>query len=694
MDKIIARQQHYIMADVTVYPESNILIIDGKEQEIATKTMEVLHLLLRKYPHKVSGKDLVTYVWGDLPGAEQLLDDVISNLRFHLHDPRYDARYLATEENGDHRLIAPVSRVAQTSAGPNPLQQLLANRPLTLAIVAAVLILLLVMLQPSTPKMPLSSQSRSPFETVMYDDGAPSIAADGQFVVFSRFDKASSDLYIRRLAQNQSSELVADREVNEFSPAVSNDGRSLAYFAVAGMKCELMLLELASGNRQKLSHCSPETNSWTSLEFSANDKNLLTSQFNHRTGKFEVVEYNLKKAKITRRLSPQGGDQSYSKPSYSPDGDAVAFVVYDATTRDWQIQLSDWSAKPKRLFSSEHHIHDIKWQGNGVYYSLLNASNQSGVWFYDIVENKSTQLTANQAGSFDVSIDGSMLVSSEGSSTVNVWQLQLTADSIGEKVRISANRQSNQGAKSAPEGRFISYVSERDGYSNLWLTENDEKSAVMLTRFTGGTITDHHWSADGQWILLTHFDQGRYQTYRQQLAPGVNMPILTGEHNTRLAVPSQDGKSVIFSTQVGDQWQLVVQNLDLGVNKVLYPGAVSGLSITPDDVLYYQPEGSMELIKQPLTGEPVSLGVLPELASFESWQWTVKSPFLYVLANDEQGWVLSKRHLTDMREVGHWRLSQAIKPNSSFDIVEPRQTLLLSVLEELSTDLYLYRLER
>lgn len=684
--------RHFKMGPFEVFPDRNLLVQNEQEEKVAPKAMEVLMALIRRYPDTVSRKNIIATVWGDQPGADQLLSRVMANLRGHLNDTIRNPLYIETVAKKGYRIVAQVE--AETTAEVKKSKIPPYWFTFITCIIASIVVVVSAYLTWSMWSQPSQTGylvQRSPFESSIQNESGPSLDPNSQFVVFSRFDQQSSNLFIRRLSQNLASELVHSRQSNEFSPAVSPKGDEVAYFSVNSSDCTINVIDLISRTSRKVVDCGTEINNWITLQWSKDGKYLLSSRINPNSQLFEVVEYRVADGFVARTIEPESKRQSYSKPSYSPNEAQVVFAAYDTLDRSWLLNIKQWNGSIKTLFKTSHHIVDIKWLGNRIYYSVLNSAKASGVWYFEPETGESVQLTSTNTRFFDVSNDQKLLMTSEGASTINVWQYQLDSELLTEKTRITANRQFNHSPKRSPKGSQVSYVSNRTGNVNLWLTPAGEQSAKMISSFTNGNIIDHSWASNGQSLLLSHIDNNQYSVYSINAALGTASELGDPDTDKKFAVWLADQQRIAWNEKIDGQWQLVIFDSKTNTGQSIAQLAVAQLLPGGKDEVLYVKEGGHELLRHNVVTNEVTTLKLSDSERFDERQWTVVAPFVYLLAHEREDTFLLKKRLYDGGLVKRWKIFDAVKPRSTFDIDENNQRLLIPVIEELSSDLYLYR---
>ncbi|MCJ8274642.1 MAG: winged helix-turn-helix domain-containing protein, partial [Psychrosphaera sp.] len=693
--------RRFKMGTFEVFPDRNLLVRDEQQEKVAPKAMEVLMALIRRYPDTVSRKNIIATVWGDQPGADQLLSRVVANLRSHLHDTIRHPLYIETVAKKGYRMVAQVefetvvefemdveAKKAKKAIIPLHWFTLIASAIACFAVAVSAYLIGSTWSQPSQTGHLVQ---RSPFESSLQNESSPSLDPNSQFVVFARFDQQSSDLFIRRLSKNQASELVHSRRDNEFSPAVSPQGDEVAYFSVNSSGCTINVIDLISRTSRKVVDCGEEINNWITLEWSKDGKRLLSSRINPDSQLFEIVEYRVADGAVARTLSPASKRQSYSKPSYSPDEAQVVFAAYDTLDRSWLLNITQWNGTIQTLFKTSNHIVDIKWLGNRIYYSVLNSAKASGVWYFEPATGKSVQLTSTNTRFFDVSSDEKLLMTAEGASTINVWQYQLDSELLTEKTRITANRQFNHSPKRSPKGPQVSYVSNRSGNVNLWLTHSGEQSAQMISGFINGNIIDHSWASNGKSLLLSHINNNQYSVYSINATPDTASELGDPDTDKKFAVWLADQQHIAWNEKIDGQWQLVIFDSKTNTQQSIGELAVAQLLPGGKDEVLYVKEGGNELVRHNVVTNEVTTLKLSDSDSFDERQWTVVAPFVYLLAHEGEDTFLLQKRLYDGGLVKRWKIFDAIKPRSTFDIDDTNQRLLIPVIEELSSDLYLYR---
>jgi Tol biopolymer transport system component len=108
----------------------------------------------------------------------------------------------------------------------------------------------------STPRLvkrPLSAATAQPIEAPGVFQLPGSIASDGTLYYISNEQRTRRDIFRTALDGTKIAK-VLDSEFNEFSPAVSPDGRWLAYISDATKRMEVYVLDLTTSERIRISN--------------------------------------------------------------------------------------------------------------------------------------------------------------------------------------------------------------------------------------------------------------------------------------------------------------------------------------------------------------------------------------------------------------------------------------------------------
>ena len=103
----------------------------------------------------------------------------------------------------------------------------------------------------------------------------------------------------------------------------------------------------------------------------------------------------------------------------------------------------------------------------------------------------------------------------------HIWMMGID----GQGARQLTNDKGESSPSFSPDGKWILYLSAKDGSSQIYLMPSAGAEAKKLTKISTG-VSDPLWSPDGQWIAFTSFRDGNNEIYAMH-ADGTGVTRLT-----------------------------------------------------------------------------------------------------------------------------------------------------------------------
>jgi TolB protein len=172
-------------------------------------------------------------------------------------------------------------------------------------------------------------------------DGAPSWAPDGKSLVFSvEAGAGKGDIYVMRADGSERRNLTNSPDANDTSPAMSFDGRTIAFESDRGGNVDIYAMDLGGMNVRRLTTDSADDRS---PAWSPDGSHLAFTSTRGRRDGADLYVMNADGSDAHRLTS----DGSVWAPQYSRDGHSIAFqmnrdvYVIDAVTRAIRPITSD-----------------------------------------------------------------------------------------------------------------------------------------------------------------------------------------------------------------------------------------------------------------------------------------------------------------------------------------------------------------
>ncbi len=207
----------------------------------------------------------------------------------------------------------------------------------------------------------------------------------------------------------------------------------------------------------------------------------------------------------------------------------------------------------------------------------------------------------------DEPIDQSLLTATFRTGDVEIFLVDLATGDARNLTR--SPRSSERYPAWSPDGRRVTFNSDRDGTYNLYIMNNDGSTVRQLTRERGGIEAGmQSWTADGEWIYFGLFG-GRPPRMCRVRPDGTDFKVV-GEGIDPAVSP--DGSMIAFARALDDGHHLFVMNTQGGEQRMLTPKGNGWAGVhatwTPDGkhIIYSDKVGNgLELFRRGPRGEDV-----------------------------------------------------------------------------------------
>lgn len=175
----------------------------------------------------------------------------------------------------------------------------------------------------------------------------------------------------------------------------------------------------------------------------------------------------------------------------------------------------------------------------------------------------------------------------------------------GEATRLTSGMAFDSQPAVSPDGRWIAFVSDRDGNTNLWVAKRDGSSPRKLSSGRSSAVISPSWTPDSNYVLVTQTGSSGTQVRMYHVNGGSGVTVGGGSGGegsaggggggastpTRLGVQmSPDGDYLYFAQSTGaagsaiDRWQVARMDLRGGEVDVLTQAEGAGIrpALSPD----------------------------------------------------------------------------------------------------------------
>src|SRR5262249_21977960 len=385
------------------------------------------------------------------------------------------------------------------------------------------------------------------------------ISPDGKYVVHVSSDAGKQSLLVRQVTESNNIVVVPPAEVTYYGLSFSRDGAHV-YYVVQEQNDPIRVLyqvpALGGVPRRILKDID------SPVAVSPGDKQLAFVRRYRGQNEDAVIVADIDGANERKLASRTGADFfGVGGPAWSPDGRVIAAGAGSNTGgRNMyiaEINVADGKEKPvsARRWSA---VGRVSWARNGspkgrglIFSAIEQGSSLAQIWFLPYPTGAAQKITNDLNDYRDLSLtdDSTALITVQSETHVNVWispnpdggvvgrDRQIT-DAVGQNNGVG-------GLTGLPDGR-VSYSGRGFGREDSGLMDQDGKNQRQLT--TAETRAERYPAVtpDGRYIVFVSNRTGNSNIYRYDLNTGEQKQLTNGVSEEFPSV-SADGKWVIYA---------------------------------------------------------------------------------------------------------------------------------------------------
>jgi Tol biopolymer transport system component len=335
---------------------------------------------------------------------------------------------------------------------------------------------------------------------------SPAISPDGKMVAFTAVTGGTRQIWVRLLAGGAPLPITKDA-VDHYGPRWSSDSGSLIYFTPGAQPGESGKIAEMPALGGASSHI---VDALTPGDISHDGRRLAFVRF--RDGKLELAAASRDgtDAKGVAALPPA----MYSNPRWSPDDRLIAAIqhVGDAAFATNLIIIDVANGRLRRL-AETFYFQGFAWlpDGSGLIVSSSRGSTMSypplyNLWTVPLDDGPASQLTFGEASyEFPDLIAPGRLAVSRVRVQADVWQFPTAGDAaenVRQGVRITRQTGVVQTVSVSPDDSEVVVLSDNGGHANVWTARIADGSMRPVTReFDPGVVIGVPvWSPQGRWV--------------------------------------------------------------------------------------------------------------------------------------------------------------------------------------------------
>ncbi len=436
-----------------------------------------------------------------------------------------------------------------------------------------------------------------PFTSALGQEFSPAISPDGRWIAYAaRPQGEETRIYIKSIDGKGLRPVTSPGKISLF-PAWSPDGQSLAYLQVEAQQVLVRVHHisdsLGNNNDRTVTTITRETGRWSDQpSLLLGNPGPIWMPDGHRIILSDcprphcgLVVVNDSGARTWLTSAPSDGRDF--DPRLSPDGSTLAFVRYYSHGSSDIYTIPASGGQPVEITHERRAIQGIAWDTDSR--TLVVSWKRDGVFalwrIHPGGQATKLHLDADDAAEPSVSPTGAIAYV-ESAENWNIWRAPLAADGMGRPELFLSSSRRNYDARYSPDGKHIAFVSDRSGNMQLWTANADGSDLKQRTNIAGLWMGGISWSPDGRTIAFDARPEGHSSIYLIDLASNNMRRLQSNRFEERMPSFSRDGRSLYFNSTRGggvDIWRYEFKSGAL--EKFQIPNAFAAAELNSSGVL-------------------------------------------------------------------------------------------------------------
>lgn len=337
-------------------------------------------------------------------------------------------------------------------------------------------------------QLPQASKSFVQFQrlTSLYGlEETPAISPDGKSVAFVSDSGGSRQILVRLLSGGTPLQLTAG-EQDHLGPRWSQDSTSIFYYTPPGevsKQATAWEISALGGQPRRLLESLGE------VDASHDGKSL--AFFRLASNQIELVRTD-RDASNPRVLAQFPSKTGCSRPRWSPDDSSVAFIQSADRWTDHIYFVPSSGGVPRRVTREPSLVSGYSWlpTGAGFVYSTSRKATllylpTEHLWRISLDGSQLRQLTFGDDADESPDVDTSgQLVASRRRINTDIWKFPVGADpkeNVSRAIRITRQTSQIQTPTLSPNDQQLAYLSDTGGHGNIWVMDLRTQQARQLT---------------------------------------------------------------------------------------------------------------------------------------------------------------------------------------------------------------------
>jgi Tol biopolymer transport system component/DNA-binding winged helix-turn-helix (wHTH) protein len=489
------------IGDWELHPDLAVLRGAGGEVRLLPKALAVL-LVLTDQPNKgVSRETLLNRVWGSSYPSDEVVSRAIADLRLAFGEKAGDQRYIRTLPKYGYQLVAETGPLTQVAGAAS-------TKGVRQALVAVLITLVAVLVGLATVDWFASEDANlwtgfRPLTSAPGLERQPRLSPDGRWVIYAALkpERSDWDLFRVELESGETQPVAASADAFEHGPAFSPRGDEVAYVRFSPDRCEVMIQAIALGVPRPVARCARKFPTLVDWSGDGQWLALTNAVDDDPEGRRRIYRLNLASGDLQAASGAVSATGTDFYPRFSPDASQIAFLRGephpDHRATLWVVNLED--GQEQALTRLPEPVGGMTWiNDQELLFSVQIAGRMVG-----------RRVSIDSPNPQPIPLDDVLHPEFDASHQTLIAARQRRDKDLavlepdGSVHAVARSTFDEQDGQFSPDGQWLTFVSRRSGYEELWIASVSGESSRQLTRFEGANVRHPVWRPDGQAILFT-----------------------------------------------------------------------------------------------------------------------------------------------------------------------------------------------
>ena len=609
----------YRFANVEVDVANLRVAVGGEVRALEPKSFRLLVFLVENPGRALTKDEIMAAVWPGAFVSDNSLARAAAQVRKAIDDDPKAPRYVETVPTVGYRFIGEcreegdsgakdVPEAVGAGSAPEPAR----GRGQWLRIAAGVCVGLALggggwVLRTAVQRLfadhPLRVVSVAKLTSYPGDARDPAVSPDGATVAFSWSGAAGDnyDIYVTRGGGQEPLRLTHDPAPDHF-PAWSPDGSEIVFVRRLGQMAQIVEVP-PLGGAERVLHEFPrigadlDFSEHPLLSWSGDGRAIVFSGQAAPGEQYRLYALWVQTGEVRALSDPDAGIPGDSSPALSADGRYLAFVRYLAP-RDGKLLIQEMGP-------------GLVPEGKPIDPKMPGLDPRSPVWLRDgeallfadphTVYQWEKDKGAEQVYAVDGELGGMALGPERGGTRQlvvavdrrdqDIWEIPLTAggmNAAGPPTDLLRSTADDAHPDYSPDGRRITFSSERTGAGEVWVADADGSHPRQVTHLGADVLSYPRWSPDGKEIAFHARVPDVAEVYVVNPDEGAPRQVTHENPGLALATWSRDGRYIYASTLVGGRATTYRIPVGGGTIERLWEGALLKESVDGKYALYWK----------------------------------------------------------------------------------------------------------